>query len=210
LGAEHQRASLVSAAEAEAQRKTSEITAEAQRRAQELLEEAEREAKRVVLDTAQERARLLSDLEHERSLLEDARAKLAAPTPIEAATQKAAELLAAAERQRDELMRESEVEAEHKAAEIIESARRQTQGLLEEAEVEAARIVATASQQRERLVEELANERSDFEETRARLSGFLTSALEEVDAAPGTGDGPANIRDLDEARAVRTTARADH
>ena len=41
-----------------------------------------------------------------------------------------------------------------------------------------------------------------MEETRTRLSGFLTRMLEEVEI--GMSEGSANVRDLDEARAART------
>jgi hypothetical protein len=51
-------------------------------------------------------------------------------------------------------------------------------------------------------VEELAQERSVLEETRTRLSGFLTRVLEEVEI--GMSEGSVNVRDLDEARAART------
>ena len=80
--------------------------------------------------------------------------------------------------------------------------------LLEEVEVETARIAA-ASQEHARLVEELARERSIFEETRTSVSSFLTTVLEEVEGAPTAEEGPANVRNLDEARSVRA-AGADH
>ena len=57
---------------------------------------------------------------------------------------------------------------------------------------------------------ELAQERSVLEETRTRLSGFLTDVLEEVEGPPASSDGPAAVRDLDEALAVRTSGGADH
>ena len=58
-------------------------------------------------------------------------------------------------------------------------------------------------------MEELAQERSVLEATRMRLSAFLTDALEEVEEAPAAGDRRAKVRDLDEARAGRTSAAAD-
>jgi len=47
------------------------------------------------------------------------------------------------------------------------------------------------------------------EETRTRLSTFLVDVLEEVEGAPAASEGLANVRDLSEARGVRTSAGAD-
>ena len=102
-------------------------------------------------------------------------------------------------------MSASEAEAERRAAEVTDAARRQAQQLLEDAQLQAARILADARHERTLLVEDLERERSVLEETRTRLSGFLTNALEEVAVAPA-----ANVRDLHEARAVRTSTGADH
>ena len=99
---------------------------------------------------------------------------------------------------------ESEAAAERKAAEVNAAARRQAQQTLEEAEAEAARIIGDARNERIRLVGELARERSVLEETRTRLSGFLTDALEEVESA--TQSEAATVQHLDEARAVRTSS----
>ena len=207
--AEQQRTSLVREAEAEAERRAAEITAYASQRAHELLEAAELEAKEIVVDTGQERARLLSDLERERALLEETRTKLGSLDAIEEATRKAEELFFAAEQRREEHRHRSEAKAERKAADITDHARRRANELLEEAKVEAERIIAVAGQERARLVAKLADERSILEETRTRLSGFLTDVLDEVGAASTTVEEPANVRDLDEARSVRTSARAD-
>jgi hypothetical protein len=208
LDTERQCATLVHEAEAQALRKSAEIAADGRRRANELLEEAELEAMRIVVDTGEERSRLLSELERERSLLELERTKFATPTPIEAAEQQAEELLVAAGRRRDELLRASEAEAERRATAVEDGARRHAQELLEEARLEAARVVAAAGE-RERLVGELARERSVLEETRTRLAAFLAEVLREVEAAPAAGDSKGNVRDLDEVRAVRTSAGGD-
>ncbi len=205
--AEQQRTSLVREAEAEAERQAAEITACARQQARELLEAAQLEAKEIVVDTGQERARLLSDVERERSLLEETRTKLGS---LEEATRKAEELFFADEQRREEHRRRSEAEAERKAADISDRARRRANELLEEAKVEAERIIAAAGEERARLVAQLADERSILEETRTRLSGFLTDVLDEVGAKSTTSAEPANVRDLEEARAVRTSTRADH
>jgi hypothetical protein len=56
----------------------------------------------------------------------------------------------------------------------------------------------------------MARERSVLEETRTRLSAFLAEALREVEAAPAAGESKGrNVRDLDEVRAVRTSARGN-
>lgn len=55
---------------------------------------------------------------------EETRKQLAAPTPIDEAAREAEALLVAAEKRRDELLSESEAEAERKAAEVIEEAQR--------------------------------------------------------------------------------------
>jgi hypothetical protein len=209
LAAERQCATLVHEAEAEALRKSAEIAADGRRRANELFEEAELEARRIVVDTSEERSRLLSELERERSLLELERMKLAAPTPIEAAEQQAEELLVAARHRRDELLRASEAEAERRATAVEDGARRHAQELLDEARLEAARVVAAAVRDRQRLVGELARERSVLEETRTRLAAFLAEALREINAAPAAGESKGNVRDLDEVRAVRTSAGGD-
>ena len=203
VAAERQCASLVREAEAEAQRKAAEITEGAQRRAREQLEQAELEAKRIVDNTGPERALLLSQLEQERSLLEEARTKLGSLAAIQEATRTAEALLVVAEQRRVDVLSASEAEAERRAAEVTDAARRQAQQLLEDAQFQAARILADARHERTLLVEGL--ERSVLEDTRTRLSGFLTNALEEVAVAPA-----ANVRDLHEARAVRTSTGADH
>jgi dsDNA-specific endonuclease/ATPase MutS2 len=99
---------------------------------------------------------------------------------------------------------EREAAIERKAAEVTAGARQQAQEMLEHAEAEAASIIADARNERTRLVEELARERSVLEQTRTRLSGFLTDALEEVEGATERGGAP-NVQNLDEARAVRTS-----
>jgi cell division septum initiation protein DivIVA len=104
-----------------------------------------------------------------------------------------------------DLLSESEAAAERKAAEVTAAARRQAQQTLEEAEAEAARIIGDARNERIRLVGELARERSVLEETRTRLSGFLTGALEEVEGATQRSEA-ATVQHLDEARAVRTSS----
>jgi vacuolar-type H+-ATPase subunit H len=207
--AELQRANLVGKAEAEAQRKATEITQDAERRARERLEEAELEAKEIVVATSTERAHLLRDLEDERSHMAATRAKLDSLTAMEEAAQQAEELLVAAEQRREHLVREAEAAAERNTAEITERARREARELLQRAEHDAARIIAVAGQERARLLDELAKERADFEESRTKLAGFLAGALEEVEAAPTADERPANVRDLDEARTVRTSAGAD-
>ena len=208
LDAERHRAILLRDAEAEGQRKASQITENARQRVAEQLEEAEREARAIVVDTAHERALLLTELERERMRLEVERSKVVMPTQLEAAAQ-AEEILIAAERRREELLRASEAEAERRASEITDAARREAEALLERAELEATRIVAAADQERTRLVRTLARERSVQEDTRTRLSAFLAAMLAEVEAAAPTREGQANVRDLDEVRAVRKSVAAD-
>jgi len=131
------------------------------------------------------------------------------PAAIEEAQRRAEEMLAAAERGSESLRRESQEEVEHRAVEITEDARRQARELLEAAELEAKEIVVAAGQERARLLNELARERAVVEETRTRLSTFLVDVLEEVEGPPAASEGPANVRDLSEARGVRTSAGAD-
>jgi vacuolar-type H+-ATPase subunit H len=210
LGADRQCANLLREAEAEAHRRASQITEDARQRVREQLEEAEREARAIVVDTANERALLMTELERERMRLEVERSKLAMPSPLETATQQVEELLLAAERTREELLRESEAEATRKASEIADVAHRQAEAVLERAELEAATIVAAADQEHSELAQMLARERSVQEDTRTRLSAFLAAMLAEVEgAAPDTREGQANVRDLDEIRAVRKSAAAD-
>lgn len=197
---------LVHDAEAEGQRKFTEIVEDAWQRARDRLEEAELEAKEIVIETGRERARLLNELAQERALVEETRTRLESLTVIEEAARKAEELLVAAEQRRDELQRESEAEAERKAAERVGDARRRAQEVLDEAELEAARIVGAAERERAQLVDELlARQRSVFEETRAKLSGFLSDVLEEVEGMPAERETPAQSRSLDEALTVRTS-----
>ena len=210
LGTERQCANLLREAEAEAHHKASQITRDARQRVRERLEEAEHEARAIVVDTAHERARLLTELERERMRLEVERSKLATPAPLEAARQQAEELLIAAERRREEILAESKSEAERIASEITGAAHRQAEAVLERAELEATRIVAEADQEHAQLVQALARDRSAQEDMRARLSAFLAAMLAEVQAAaPDTSEGQANVRDLDEVRAVRKSAAAD-
>jgi vacuolar-type H+-ATPase subunit H len=201
---------LVREAEAEAERRAAGIIEDGRRRVQELLDEAESEAKRVVVDTGHEREKLLRDLEQERSLLEETRVRLGSLAEIEEAVQEAENLLVAAEQRREDFQRESEAEAEGRAAEVTRDAHRRAKELLEEAELEAARIVAAGHQERERLSADLAHERSVLEETRNRLSGYLTDVLSEVEAAPAAGDRSTNVRDLDEALRKRASGRTAH
>ena len=207
LDAERQCADLLRKAEAEAHRKAGQITEDARQRAAEQLEEAELEARAIVADTARERALRLTEVERERMRLEVARSKLAMPTPLEAVGQQAEELLIAARHRGEELLRESEAEAERKASEIADVARRQAEAVVQRAELEATRIVAAADQERVQLVQALARERSVQENTRTKLSAFLADMLAEVEAAaPDTQEVQANVRDLDEVRAVRKAA----
>jgi hypothetical protein len=134
--------------------------------------------------------------------LEATQSKLQSLEAIEEATR-------AAEERRAHLLNETLAEADRTAAEVVDDARRQGELLLEEARREAARVVAAAHQKRMGLVGDLARERSVFEETRTRLSGFLADTLENIGAASTTDERPANVRELDEARATRTSARAD-
>lgn len=101
------------------------------------------------------------------------------------AVAEAKKLLVAAERQAETLRRASHAEAEH----IVGTARK-----------EAQEIVDAAREERLRLVSDLRRERAAIEETRTRLSGFLTGVLEEVEggASPAT-ERPANVRDIGEA-----------
>ena len=201
--AELQCESLVREAEAEAQRKAAEITEDARRLARKLLEEAELEAKGIVVAVGKERAGLMNELAHERSVLEEERNRLDSLAAIaRVGEHKAQELLVLAERQSKGLRRESEAEAER----ITKDARRQARKLLEEAELEATRVIEAADRERATLVEQLAKERSVLEETRTRLSGFLTDVLDEVEGAPAASEGSAVGRDLGEALAVRTSA----
>jgi F0F1-type ATP synthase membrane subunit b/b' len=128
---------------------------------------------------------------------------------LDEAHREAEELLAAAKRQSEELLQASEAEARHRAGTITEIAQRQAQERLDEAEVEARRVVTAAIREHARLLEELARERAVVEETRTRLSSFLVDVLEEVESVPATGEPPGNVRDLNEARGVRTSAGGD-
>jgi vacuolar-type H+-ATPase subunit H len=203
---EAQCRSLVREAESEAERKATEIVEDAWRRARERLEEAELESKGIVVETGKERARLLNELALERALVEETRTRFESLTVIEEAARRAEELLLAAEQRQEELQRESEGEAERKAAEIAADARRQAQELLEEAKLEAARIVGAAERERAQLVDELlVRQRSVFEETRERLAGFLSDALEEVEGMPAAREATADSRNLDEALVARTS-----
>jgi cell division septum initiation protein DivIVA len=198
--AERRAGELLRAAEAEGQR----LAEDARRRAAEELDAARLEARRIVDDADQERARLLGGVEHERALAEATHGKLRSLAAIEEATRTAETLLMVAEQRRVDLLSESEAAAERKAAEVAARARQQAQEMLEHAQAQAAGIIAAAQDERTRLVEELARERSVLEQTRTRLSGFLTDALEEVEAATET-DGAPNVQNLDDARAVRTS-----
>jgi len=79
--------------------------------------------------------------------------------------------LVAAERPREDRLRESEAEAERTAAEITDAHRR-AQRLLEEAELEAERIVVAAHQERARHENELEQERAALEERRKMLDSL--------------------------------------
>lgn len=199
--AERKAQDRVQAAELEGQR----IAEDARRRAAEQLDEARLEARRIVDDTAEERAQLMSEVEHERALAEATHGKLRSLAAIEEATRTAETLLMVAEQRRVDILSESEAAAERKAAEVTGEARRVAQRTLEEAEAEAARIIGDARNERKRLVGELARERTVLEETRTRLSGFLTDALEEVESATQRSEA-ATVQDLDNARAVRTSS----
>ena len=133
------------------------------------------------------------------------RTKLDSLKAIQEAAHEAEKLLVAAERRRDELLRESEIDAAHSAAEITADAHRQAQARLEEAELEAKRIVEDATRERSRLVDALAQERAVFEETRLMLAKFLADALEEVDGGPAASEAGAKARDVEHALNERTS-----
>jgi hypothetical protein len=161
--------------------------------------------------------------------LEERRTSLDSLAAVQGAEQKAEELLAAALRQCESLRQESEAEAERRAAGINEDARRRAQERIEEAELEAKRVVVAAEAQskvdmeritadarrqaQERLEEAELEARalvtaagSALEETRKKLSGFLADVLGEVEGAPATSEGTANVHDLDEVRGARTAS----
>jgi hypothetical protein len=48
-----------------------------------------------------------------------------------------------------------------------------------------------------------------FDETRERLSGFLSDVLEEVQGMPAAREAPADSRNLDQALAARTSGPGD-
>ena len=73
--------------------------------------------------------------------------------------------------------------------------RRTSRDLLEKAELEAREIVLAARRERAQLLNELAQERSALGDARARLSGFLADALEEVESPAETSEAPANAFD---------------
>ena len=125
------------------------------------------------------------------------------------AERRAQEVLANAERRHESLLREGAAEAERRASEITEAAWKQARKLVEKAELDAREIVAAAERERGRLVDDLARERALVEETRTRLSTFLVDVLEEVDGAPAPGSTSTNVRDLTEAREMRTSAGGD-
>lgn len=125
------------------------------------------------------------------------------------AERRAKEMLADAERRCEILLREREAEAEGKAAEITQGAWKQARKLLEKAEHDAKEIAATAERERARLVDALARERALVEETRTRLSAFLVDVLDEVEGVPPASQPPTNVRDLGEAREIRTSAGGD-
>ena len=131
------------------------------------------------------------------------RTKLDSLRGIQEAAHEAEKLLVAAERRRDELLRESEIEATRKAAEITEDAGRRAQERLVKAELEAKRIVDDATLERSQLVNALTQERAAFEETRLALARFLADALEEVDSGTAN-EAAAKARELEQALHVRT------
>ncbi len=86
---------------------------------------------------------------------------------------------------------------------------RRAREVLKEAELEARAVVAAAQGERARILTELAQECAAVEETRKKLSRFLTDVLDEVDdGRPGDGSRD-NVLELDEARGMRTAASAD-
>lgn len=115
----------------------------------------------------------------------------------------AKKLIARAERQSDSLLRGSAEEAER----ITEIARQQAQDMLAAAQVEAKAIVDGARQERLRLIGDVQRERAVLEETRTRLSGFLTGALDEVGSVPAAAGMPENVRDIGDARASGRRSR---
>ena len=204
--AERQRESIVREAEAKAEQAAAVIAQDAERRAQERVEAAELEAKEIVVTTGKERAKLLNALAEERARLEETRTKLDALTAIEEAAQQAEELLAAAEKRRDELLEESRAEAERKQAEAAEGAadaKRDARELLERAELEARKIVEAAAAKGAEIARDLEQERALFEERRKLLTGFLAQTLEEVERTPAASGDP------EPALAAKTSAADD-
>jgi cell division septum initiation protein DivIVA len=151
-----------------------------------VLEEAERRAQEILARAADRAASVLGESEAE-------------------AERRAQESLANAE----SLLREGAAEAERRANEITEAARTQARKLVEKAELDARAIVAAAERERGRLVDDLARQRALVEETRTRLSTFLVDVLEEVDGVPAPDSTSMNVRDLTQAREMRTSAGGD-
>jgi hypothetical protein len=86
---------------------------------------------------------------------------------------------------------------------------RQTQEVLEEADLEAKAIVAAAQAERTERLTELARDLAAIEETRTKLSRFLTDVLEEIDDTRSADGSRDNVHQLGEARDMKTAASAD-
>lgn len=116
--------------------------------------------------------------------------------------------LPAEEQHTDPLLPESRSNLVRSADAVTDDTQRQVRAVLEKAEFEAQAVVAAARDERTRILRELARECAAVEETRTKLSGFLTGVLDEIDATPSVHEPSADVHDLSEARDMKT-ARAD-
>ena len=85
----------------------------------------------------------------------------------------------------------------------------QAHDVLEEADLEAKAIVAAAQAERTERLTELARDLAAIEETRTKLSRFLTDVLEEIDDTRSADGSRDNVHQLGEARDMKTAASAD-
>ena len=136
---------------------------------------------------------------HEPSQTLSAKAK--AEAILRDAELKAAEILAATERDRESLLEQTRVAAELTVLEMKEKAEREAAAILRDAELKAGEALTGVERARARLeqeMQEVAHERARMAAKHEKLSEFLLTALEEIERA--SANGSANVEGLQELR----------
>ncbi len=111
-------------------------------------------------------------------------------------------------RSREELLNKKLLLATTYAARVTEEARRDAQIALRKARARADEILGGIERERSRAERELLRLHQVTAETRASLSGFLTTALEQLRIGPDDGAGP-SVSAADAEEALRDVLRRE-